>query len=143
MWTNTSLPPFSGWIKPKPLVELNHLTVPVVMKSILWQSLKNTRAARMRGRIKSRSGTKARPAQGLNTLGDGWLPIRGDIRWALFRGSLALRQCQSAFRAFQGALGHPAGRDLHAQEFHPAAGEADVAERQGRIALQLGDVAVG
>src|ERR1700733_6146898 len=27
--TNTSLPPSSGWIKPKPLVALNHLTVPV------------------------------------------------------------------------------------------------------------------
>src|SRR5882762_10118195 len=33
MWTNTSLPPSSGAMKPKPLVALNHLTVPVVIVS--------------------------------------------------------------------------------------------------------------
>src|ERR1700723_459305 len=31
MCTNTSLPPLSGWMKPKPFVALNHLTVPVVI----------------------------------------------------------------------------------------------------------------
>jgi hypothetical protein len=31
MWTKASLPPLSGWMKPKPLAALNHLTVPVVM----------------------------------------------------------------------------------------------------------------
>jgi hypothetical protein len=31
MCTNTSLPPSSGAMKPKPLVALNHLTVPVVI----------------------------------------------------------------------------------------------------------------
>src|SRR4051794_20079415 len=35
MWTKTSLPPSSGWIKPKPLVGLNHFTVPVAMDSSL------------------------------------------------------------------------------------------------------------
>src|SRR5208282_6426123 len=28
MWTNTSFEPSSGWMKPKPFWELNHLTVP-------------------------------------------------------------------------------------------------------------------
>src|ERR1700759_768175 len=32
MWTKTSALPSSGWMKPKPLVELNHLTVPVLME---------------------------------------------------------------------------------------------------------------
>ena len=31
IWTKASLPPLSGWMKPKPLAALNHLTVPVVM----------------------------------------------------------------------------------------------------------------
>src|ERR1700712_1461162 len=31
MCTNTSLLPSSGWMKPKPLVPLNHLTVPVLI----------------------------------------------------------------------------------------------------------------
>src|SRR5215217_4284815 len=31
MWTKTSWPPPSGWMKPKPLVGLNHLTVPVAI----------------------------------------------------------------------------------------------------------------
>ena len=31
IWTNTSAPPWSGAIKPKPFVELNHFTVPVAM----------------------------------------------------------------------------------------------------------------
>ena len=31
MWTNTSLPPSSGCMKPKPFVALNRLTVPVVI----------------------------------------------------------------------------------------------------------------
>src|SRR5690349_11745476 len=31
MWTNTSAPPSSGWMKPKPLVSLNHFTVPVAI----------------------------------------------------------------------------------------------------------------
>jgi hypothetical protein len=29
MWTKTSCPPASGWMKPKPLFELNHLTTPI------------------------------------------------------------------------------------------------------------------
>src|SRR5512139_3150992 len=35
MWTNTSLPPLSGWMKPNPFVALNHLTVPVAIIFIL------------------------------------------------------------------------------------------------------------
>jgi len=35
MWTKTSAPPASGWMKPKPLVALNHLTVPVAIKIVL------------------------------------------------------------------------------------------------------------
>src|SRR5208282_795827 len=35
MWTNTSLPPSSGCIKPYPLSGLNHFTVPVVIEAIL------------------------------------------------------------------------------------------------------------
>src|SRR5690606_18953098 len=31
MWTKTSAEPSSGWMKPKPLVALNHLTVPVAI----------------------------------------------------------------------------------------------------------------
>src|SRR5262249_54515946 len=31
IWTKMSLPPVSGWMKPKPLVGLNHLTVPVAI----------------------------------------------------------------------------------------------------------------
>src|SRR4051812_39332480 len=31
MWTNTSGPPWSGWMKPKPFVGLNHFTVPVAI----------------------------------------------------------------------------------------------------------------
>ena len=31
MCTKTSLPPSSGWMKPKPLVGLNHFTVPIAM----------------------------------------------------------------------------------------------------------------
>src|SRR6187455_1969914 len=34
MWTKTSGPPASGWMKPKPLVALNHLTVPVAINAI-------------------------------------------------------------------------------------------------------------
>jgi hypothetical protein len=30
MWTNTSLPPPSGWMKPYPFCALNHFTVPIV-----------------------------------------------------------------------------------------------------------------
>src|SRR5262249_47755578 len=33
MCTNTSLPPSSGWMKPKPLVALNHFTVPMLTGS--------------------------------------------------------------------------------------------------------------
>src|SRR5580698_9130856 len=32
MWTKTSAPPLSGWMKPKPFVALNHFTVPVAME---------------------------------------------------------------------------------------------------------------
>jgi hypothetical protein len=35
MWTKMSEPPLSGWMKPKPLVELNHFTVPVAMGMFL------------------------------------------------------------------------------------------------------------
>src|SRR3546814_10840548 len=31
IWTKTSAEPSSGWMKPKPLVELNHFTVPLAM----------------------------------------------------------------------------------------------------------------
>src|SRR3954471_14810592 len=31
--TNTSLPPVEGWMKPKPLVGLNHFTVPLAITS--------------------------------------------------------------------------------------------------------------
>jgi hypothetical protein len=29
------LPPSSGWIKPKPFVALNHLTVPIAIDAVL------------------------------------------------------------------------------------------------------------
>src|SRR3954468_6374322 len=35
MCTNTSLPPSSGWMKPKPLVALNHFTVPMLTGVVL------------------------------------------------------------------------------------------------------------
>src|SRR5262245_6344360 len=35
MCTNTSLPPSSGWMKPKPLVALNHFTVPMLTGIVL------------------------------------------------------------------------------------------------------------
>src|SRR3990167_1287100 len=38
IWTNTSLPPPSGWMNPNPLVALNHLTVPVAIVSLRWAS---------------------------------------------------------------------------------------------------------
>src|SRR5512140_2823334 len=31
MWTNTSCPPSSGWMKPKPFWPLNHFTTPVAI----------------------------------------------------------------------------------------------------------------
>src|SRR5688572_13644784 len=34
--TNTSFEPSSGWMNPKPLVGLNHFTVPIVTASLLW-----------------------------------------------------------------------------------------------------------
>src|ERR1700722_5034194 len=34
IWTNTSLPPSSGWMKPKPFVALNHLTVPIAIDAV-------------------------------------------------------------------------------------------------------------
>src|SRR5690348_13453726 len=34
MWTNTSLLPSSGWMKPKPLMLLNHFTVPLFMGAL-------------------------------------------------------------------------------------------------------------
>ena len=37
MWTNTSLLPSCGMMKPKPLVALNHLTVPVAIDSVLLE----------------------------------------------------------------------------------------------------------
>src|SRR6185312_9415872 len=37
-WTNTSLPPSSGAIKPKPLVELKNFTVPMVITNVLLSS---------------------------------------------------------------------------------------------------------
>jgi hypothetical protein len=40
MWTKTSLPPSSGWIKPKPLVALNHFTVPVAIFEFLLSLLR-------------------------------------------------------------------------------------------------------
>ena len=54
MCTNTSLPPSSGWIKPKPFWPLNHLTVPVAIVALseiggefsVWKSLRpNARAS--------------------------------------------------------------------------------------------------
>src|SRR5688500_3127531 len=35
MWTNTSLPPSWGTMKPKPFVALNHFTVPIAMRRTL------------------------------------------------------------------------------------------------------------
>src|SRR5690606_18514481 len=57
MWTNTSLPPPSGWMKPNPLVALNHFTVPVGMKSELPWPLRNGG----RGARRWRDAPKARP----------------------------------------------------------------------------------
>src|SRR5512135_1799808 len=49
IWTKTSFPPSSGWMKPKPLVLLNHFTVPVVMG---WPfKIENKRAARPDGQV--------------------------------------------------------------------------------------------
>src|ERR1700710_644477 len=46
MWTNTSLPPSSGWMKPKPLVSLNHLTVPMLI-GIPYHFRQNKQVGRM------------------------------------------------------------------------------------------------
>ncbi len=35
IWTNTSFEPSSGWMKPKPLVRLNHFTVPAAIMCLL------------------------------------------------------------------------------------------------------------
>src|SRR5689334_17257283 len=35
MWTNTSGPPPSGWMKPKPFCALNHFTVPMAKSRLL------------------------------------------------------------------------------------------------------------
>jgi hypothetical protein len=43
IWTNTSLPPLSGWMKPKPFWALNHFTVPEAMISILEKVRKSAR----------------------------------------------------------------------------------------------------
>src|ERR1019366_900381 len=43
MWTNTSLPPSSGCMKPYPLSGLSHFTVPVVIEAILRIVEKNRR----------------------------------------------------------------------------------------------------
>src|SRR5262249_59803621 len=37
MWTKTSLPPSSGWMKPKPFWLLNHFTVPLVICVFCFQ----------------------------------------------------------------------------------------------------------
>src|SRR6056297_272200 len=48
MWTNTSLPPPSGAMKPKPLVVLNHFTVPVAMcPELLLYAARGSAAARL------------------------------------------------------------------------------------------------
>jgi hypothetical protein len=54
MCTNTSLPPVAGAIKPKPLVVLNHFTVPLAIvdtpvyfatRSMRWPGLVSTRSS--------------------------------------------------------------------------------------------------
>ncbi len=46
MCTNTSFPPLSGWMKPKPLVSLNHLTVPTGILVLRPRGLRVRRSAR-------------------------------------------------------------------------------------------------
>src|SRR5438045_3676911 len=60
MCTNTSAPPSSGWMKPKPLVALNHFTVPVCMGSSLSEM--RTRARRGAERSNFRRGSMTYPA---------------------------------------------------------------------------------
>src|SRR3954468_20434985 len=38
-WTKTSLPPFSGVMKPKPLLSLNHFTEPLTLTAMRLSSL--------------------------------------------------------------------------------------------------------
>jgi hypothetical protein len=59
IWTNTSLPPPSGWMKPKPLVALNHLTVPAAIVCILFSAVG---AAPRRECARDLTGTRCRPA---------------------------------------------------------------------------------
>src|SRR4028119_2525140 len=79
MCTNTSLPPSSGWMKPKPLSGLNHFTVPVAMRRSPWkattsgpagpepQPARNQPPRRRRNRMEERapmSGVEDNPAKG-------------------------------------------------------------------------------
>src|ERR1700684_1488381 len=63
MWTKTSLPPASGWIKPKPFWALNHFTVPVVIDVTFRMSMfarsKNGRVIKSSERIALGPGTRS------------------------------------------------------------------------------------
>src|SRR3954451_2248143 len=48
---NKSSPPSSGVIKPKPLESLNHLTVPVAIKSVFLYRLNHTSRKRKKPRL--------------------------------------------------------------------------------------------
>ena len=60
-WTKTSLPPSSGWMKPKPLVVLNHLTVPFAISGV---SLLNHARERFPGGARAPITTSSRGSSG-------------------------------------------------------------------------------
>ena len=62
MWTNTSEPPLSGWMKPKPFVELNHFTVPVVMMNPFLSNIAFSRRERTVSKIEILREEDRRPA---------------------------------------------------------------------------------
>src|SRR6267378_2257025 len=49
-WTNTSLPPASGVMKPYPFASLNHLTVPVAIEKHLLYQVRTGSGGAMRNR---------------------------------------------------------------------------------------------
>src|SRR5689334_17092981 len=57
MWTNASLPPVVGWMKPKPLVVLKNFTVPSVILSSFKGEFRGRHARRRRSVLLRRSRT--------------------------------------------------------------------------------------
>src|SRR6201989_3036538 len=93
MWTNTSLPPSLGWMKPKPLVALNHFTVPVAISLAPWQfDEPQTHNHAHTARSLQRSATTRRI----------WDVARGVVRSHKGRG----RQGKAKFVSRRAAYGH-------------------------------------